>query len=110
MNSDNWDIEEVIPETLGECTGLLDRSKQLIFEGDFLQNLENGKIGLVAWSDRAAGFVCRYGSDYYDTTGLIEIRAKRSRIIGNRHDSPELLTATGEDIGNAAQDTLAPAT
>lgn len=101
----------VDPETLGKCTGLPDVSKTLIFEGDILESQNTGNIGLVAWNDRGAGFVCRYKSDYFDTNGLIDYRARRAKIVGNIHDNPELLKlVTGEDIGNVAQDTLAPAT
>lgn len=92
QDPENENLVYVIdPNTLGACSGVPDRKGNIIFEGDFLRYLDNGNIGLVAWSDRGAGFVCRYQTDYYDTNGLIELRAKRAIIIGNVHDNPELL-------------------
>lgn len=90
---------DVDPSTIGECTGLRDKNGKLIFEGDFLESQSTGNIGLVAWSDRGAGFVSRYKTDYFDTNGLIDYRAKRAKNIGNIHDNPELLKgeANGQD-------------
>lgn len=100
----------VDPDTLGECTGLRDIKGTLIFEGDWIRDLKTGKKGLVSWSDTGAGFVCRYGSDIYDTNGLIKVRTKRAVVVGNIHDNPELhKRATGEDNGNVAQDALTSA-
>lgn len=85
------DVYEIDPDTIGAFTGLTDKNGVKIFEGDVLESQDTKKIGLVAWIDRGAGFVCRYNTDFYDTNGLIGYRVKRAKIIGNIHDNPELL-------------------
>lgn len=94
----------VDPSTLGECTGLTDKNGQLIFEGDIIDH-------------RGERYVIKYLEKYmrFSPTNHRAIFSvfdyTQSKIIGNIHDNPELLKrATGEDIGNAAQDTIMPAT
>ena len=102
----------VDPSTLGECTGLRDKNGKLIFEGDIVKaewshlNITNTVIGVVEY-DNAAFFL---ETDDHYLFFEDNIFSADCDVIGNIHDSPELMNATGEDIGNAAQDTLAPAT
>ncbi len=102
----------VDPETRGECTGLTDKNSKLIFEGDIVKaewshlNITNTVIGVVEY-DNAAFFL---ETDDHYLFFEDNIFSSDCDVIGNIHDSPELMNATGEDIGNAAQDTLAPAT
>lgn len=102
----------VDPETRGECTGLTDKNSKLIFEGDIVKaewshlNITNTVIGVVEY-DNAAFFL---ETDDHYLFFEDNIFSADCDVIGNIHDSPELMNATGEDIGNAAQDTLAPAT
>lgn len=84
-------MHEVEPSTLGECTGLTDKNGTLIFEGDFIKNLDDGKIWLVVWSNSGAGYVCKDRIDCYNTIGTDCYRTTRTKIIGNIHDNPELL-------------------
>ena len=81
-------FREVIPETVGEYTGLCDKNGNKIFEGDILKGAW-GTICQVVYDDCYLGFrakgkdgmhICM---DYY---GL-----DRIEVIGNIHDNPELL-------------------
>lgn len=68
---------EVIPETVGQYTGLTDKNGTKIFEGDVVE-YKNGS------------FVRNHGrrnNPYLQNGGL-------SKIIGNIHDNPELLDGT----------------
>lgn len=88
------DGEIVLPETVGQYTGLTDKNGKKIFEGDILQfdytgknlgvygtsivEFDNGKFG-VKWGNHKE-FVCLDG--FANTT---------VEVIGNIHDNPELL-------------------
>ena len=88
------ELVEVIPETVGQFTGLTDKNRQKIFEGDILRD-GKGCDGVVTYIESVACFmaVC----DMNDAWGLNEGDPKRppqlqyTEIIGNIHDNPELL-------------------
>jgi uncharacterized phage protein (TIGR01671 family) len=77
---------EVIPETVGEYTGLLDKNKKRIFEGDILKSEFNSHSIIVTWSDRDAGFKFMQGAIPFKPS--VSLRAS---VIGNIHDTPSLL-------------------
>lgn len=94
----------VDPLTLGECTGLTDKNGKLIFEGDIIEH--KGERYVIKYIEKYMRF-----SPVKPGTVFAVFDYTQSVIIGNIHDNPELLRrATGEDIGNAAQGTIAPAT
>jgi uncharacterized phage protein (TIGR01671 family) len=79
---------KVIPETLGQYTGLTDKNGKRIFEGDIVKlTLKDGvELGEIDWSDYLMRFTFvspegRYG---FDRDCVFE-------VIGNIHDNPELL-------------------
>lgn len=74
------DWHEVIPETVGECSGLPDKTGKLIFEGDCI----NHPLNVVEFLN---GEFCVAGDRPLD------MMAKYGEIVCNTHDNPELLTA-----------------
>ena len=80
--SDGEHCGHVIPETVGQWTGLVDKNGKKIFEGDIVRT--RGKdIYLVEWNNDYGGFEC-----FNYETG---IDLNSAEVIGNIHDNPELL-------------------
>ena len=84
------EVKKVIPETVGQYTGLTDKNGKKIFEGDILRFAYNEedkdpKIYSVEWkSDRAC-----FG--YAETADkMLEIDTFHWEVIGNIHDNPEV--------------------
>lgn len=80
----NFEGVAVVPETVGQFTGLTDKNGRKIFEGDILK-ADNGHIGYVAFSE--GGFVkaCRCHFNFTNLYG------DNQEVIGNIHDNPELI-------------------
>ena len=83
-------VSEVIPETVGQYTGVKDRNGRRIFEGDIVDVYDAfGKLDeerlTVEWNKLFScwriGMTNLYGS----------IHVASYKIIGNIHDNPELL-------------------
>lgn len=47
----------VFPETVGRCTGFLDKEGRLIFEGDIIQDIDIEEPLVVRYEEKLAGFV-----------------------------------------------------
>lgn len=82
---------EVIPETVGQYTGLKGTNGAQIFEGDIVEGyFDHKKIrGYIFYGSEAKFFVQRnglYGIELNNAEDWIE-------VIGNIHDNPELLEA-----------------
>lgn len=80
------DIYEVIPETVGQYTGLTDKSGTKIFEGDILRDDDSEENGVVLFFE---GEYC-VSFDNEFTYGFADI-ACSCYVIGNFYDNPELL-------------------
>jgi len=91
-NLDEYEEMFVIdPDTLGQCTGLKDKTGTLIWEGDIIQQQINDYVcerRAIKWDDNTASFICGAINNirYY-----IFADTETIEVIGNIHDNPELL-------------------
>ena len=90
---------EVIPDTVGQFTGLTDKNGKKIFEGDIV--VYDNKpynaychigVGVIVWHKWMWKF--RYKEHeytYHYSVGTEDFFGAKSEVIGNIHDNPELL-------------------
>ena len=86
---------DVLPETVGQYTGLTDKNGVKIFEGDIVTGYFNHEkiVGYIFYGGNAQFFIQRdgiYGIGLDNSDCWLE-------VIGNIHDNPELLG--GENNG-----------
>lgn len=77
---------KVVPETIGQYTGLTDKNGKRIFEGDIVKAY-NEHISEVTFS--FGSFCCYRQCD--DTHNMLWCVRDILTVIGNIHDNPELL-------------------
>jgi uncharacterized phage protein (TIGR01671 family) len=89
-------IYKVIPETVGQYTGLCDKNGKKIFEGDICQTKNQRLISevpfVVEWEDFVCnGWVWKELDENKNEDCFTGAVAKICEVIGNVHDNPELL-------------------
>ena len=92
---------EIIPETVGQYTGLTDKNGMKIFEGDIVKGIAYSvtKIGVIVWIDEISSFGVRYAQNLtaWENSSILRCVSMgktdefAAEVIGNIHDNPELL-------------------
>ncbi len=86
-------IRRVIPDTVGECTGLRDKNGKMVFEGDAIKYKDRifGEIVAVIEYSKG-GCYCAHMLRSPNSPALdIVMNESEIEIIGNIHDNGELL-------------------
>ena len=85
----NLKIAEVIPETVGQYTGLTDKNGKKIFEGDILSYIE--EIETRSRGKETLKGIYEVKFEYCGFSPLDCLACNHLEIIGNIHDNKELL-------------------
>lgn len=88
-------VYPVVPETVGQYTGLKDKNGTKIFEGDIVERTyytlpeERKVMAEVAYEEESAAFVLySFGTEKKGICGEI---CDTNKVIGNIYDNPEML-------------------
>ena len=76
--------DEVIPETVGQFTGLTDKNGKKIFEGDIVQNTITKVPAIVRWYSEYSAFIL-YCKKYSRVYFLYDNDFKYIEVIGNTY-------------------------
>jgi hypothetical protein len=87
----------VIPETVSQFTGLIDKSGKKIFEGDIVNCYEYECCGKIIYSEDGAGFYFLVALEEggFEDEHLYDYAGELS-IVGNIFDNPKLLEVTND--------------
>ena len=93
MSAKAYLCREVIPETVGQYTGLTDKNGKEIFEGDIVKDCY-GRIAQCLYNETRYRLL--FNGTHY--TRELEFASEvEYEIIGNIHDNPELLGGANND-------------
>ena len=84
----------VLPETVGQYTGLTDKNGVRIFEGDIVHcvsKLDSADMVVIFECGQFRMVLAEKYYEYQTNVGYYDINCFAKEVIGNIHDNPELL-------------------
>lgn len=96
VSKKNYEYWEIIPETVGQFTGMYDRNGKKIFEGDIVKTYFESythsweEVGVVTEFCGAYGIESADGKRFRAFINE-SVYTRSHEVIGNIHDNPELL-------------------
>ena len=92
-------MTKVAPATVGQYTGLCDKDGKKIFEGDKLYceaRLDKAEMYVVFEEGQFRMVLCDKFKEYETGRGYYDINCFQKTVIGNIHDTPDLVKEESE--------------
>ena len=86
----HFKVFKVIPETVGQYTGLTDKNGRKIFEGDIIA--DKNELFSVRWSEKISGFVAV--GEHRMQPSMNQGTMKYCEVVGNIYDNDESMQNT----------------
>lgn len=98
LSDENLNVVTVIPETVGQFTGLTDKNGVKIFEGDIVRYDVNYHDMVISYDvENWGGWLYEDMDDNMQAYSIYEFCLKDIAVVGNIHDNPDILKGGGEN-------------